>query len=192
MSHIDKIKEILKDSIDIKYKILQDEIFLDKIEKTAHMIIDSFNKGNKLFICGNGGSAADAQHIAAEFSGRFYKERKPLPAEAIHVNTSYLTAVANDYGYENVFSRFLLAFGRENDILWGLSTSGKSVNVLNAFKTAYNLKMKTIAFVGKDIEHLPEFIDIVISIPSNITPRIQECHITIAHIICEIVDIYFT
>ncbi|MCX7955033.1 MAG: SIS domain-containing protein [Bacteroidales bacterium] len=191
MNNIDFIKKKLNESIDLKKHILNNESILRNINEAANLIIDAFLRNKKLYIAGNGGSAADAQHIAAEFTGKFSINRKPLPAEAINVNTSYLTAVANDFGYENVFSRYLSAFAIEGDIFWGISTSGKSRNVLNAFETAHSLKMRTIAMVGDMKETLPEYLDVIIIVPSIVTPRIQEVHITISHIICEIVDNFF-
>ena len=137
---------------------------------------------------GNGGSAADAQHIAAEFSGRFYIDREPLFSEALHVNTSYLTAVANDYSFDEVYARMVRAMGKKNDILIGLSTSGNSPNIIKACETANSLGMRTIAFTGESGGKLKEIANYLINVPSKDTPRIQESHIMIGHIICEIVE----
>jgi len=142
----------------------------------------------KILICGNGGSAADAQHIAAELSGRFYFDREPLYAEALHVNSSYLTAVANDYSYDEVYARLVKAKGRKGDILIGLSTSGNSKNVIKAFEIANKIGMVTIGMTGKSGGKMKEFSNYLINVPSNNTARIQESHIMIGHIICEIVE----
>ncbi len=145
------------------------------------------NKGQLLF-CGNGGSAADAQHIAAELSGRFYIDRPPLNAEALHVNTSYLTAVANDYGYDEIFARLVEAKGKEGDVLFGLSTSGNSKNIVKAFVKGKKMGMHTIALTGQKNSKISELADLCIKVPSEDTPRIQECHILIGHIICELIE----
>ena len=142
----------------------------------------------KVYFCGNGGSAADAQHLAAEFSGRFYIDRKAWPAEALHCNTSYLTAVANDYGYDVVYARMIDGIGQPGDILIGLSTSGNSANIVKAFEAAHQKKMITIAFTGMSGGQLKSLSNYLINIPSTDTPRIQESHITIGHIICQLVE----
>ncbi len=182
------IVDRLKSSIEVKQKIISNKELISKIENCSTLLINTFKKGNKVLFCGNGGSAADAQHLAAELSGRFYFDRPPLPAEACHVNTSFVTAVSNDYGYNHAFSRYILAMGKEGDVLIGLSTSGNSENIIEAFKTAKKLKMTCIGFTGKSGGILKEMSDILINVPSNDTPRIQESHITIGHIICEIVE----
>jgi len=143
------IKSIIQASVDLKTKVLNDEELLHTIGKIVDQIVHCYENGGKVLLCGNGGSAADAQHIAAELSGRFYFDRPPLYAEALHVNSSYITAVANDYGYDMVFARLVLAMGKEHDILIGLSTSGNSPNILNAFNEAYALNMITIGFTGR-------------------------------------------
>ncbi|MDP4268014.1 MAG: SIS domain-containing protein, partial [Bacteroidota bacterium] len=142
----------------------------------------------KLLFCGNGGSAADAQHLAAEFSGRFGFDRDPLFAEALHVNSSYMTAVANDYSFDIVYSRLIKAFGKKDDMLFGISTSGNSTNIINAIKEANSIGMITVGFTGKDGGKMNDICKYLIRIPSNITPRIQENHIMIGHIICELVE----
>ncbi|HEV7780165.1 MAG TPA: D-sedoheptulose 7-phosphate isomerase [Chitinophagaceae bacterium] len=188
-----KIKRIIGDSIDTKEKVLQDEQLLETIEKVVSVITAAFKKGNRVYFCGNGGSAADAQHLAAEFSGRFYSERKALPAEALHCNTSYLTAVANDYGYDVVYSRMIDGIGQPGDVLIGLSTSGNSANIVKAFRVAREKGMATIAFTGSTGGEMKPLSDHLLNIPSNDTPRIQESHILIGHIICQLVEeMYFT
>ena len=185
---INKISKVLFDSIEVKQKLLNDKNILEVIKSTVSSIENAFRSGNKVLFCGNGGSAADAQHLAAEFSGRFYLDRKPLPSEALHCNSSYLTAVANDYGYEKIYSRILEGIGKEGDVLVGLSTSGNSENIIKAFEYAKNNKIITIAMTGMGGGKMKEFADYLIDIPSTDTPRIQECHITIGHIICQFVE----
>ncbi|MBS1758496.1 MAG: D-sedoheptulose 7-phosphate isomerase [Bacteroidetes bacterium] len=184
---MDKIKNIIQSSIDTKQAILNDTILLNTIESVTNAIVNTFKNGHRVYFCGNGGSAADAQHLAAEFSGRFYTDRRALPAEALHCNTSYLTAVANDYGYDVVFSRMIDGIGERGDILVGLSTSGNSTNILKAFEVAKQKEIITIAFTGSSGGKMKE-ADYLINIPSNDTPRIQESHITIGHIICQLVE----
>lgn len=189
---MEKIKTLISDSINVKHKILADDNLLQIVKDCVSVIVTAFEKGNKVLFCGNGGSAADAQHLAAEFSGRFYIDREALPAEALHCNTSYITAVANDYGYDVVYSRMIKGIGNKNDILVGLSTSGNSKNIVNAFKAAKDKGMITIAFTGKSGGKLKELSDFLINIPSEDTPRIQESHIMLGHIICQLVEeIYF-
>jgi D-sedoheptulose 7-phosphate isomerase len=152
------------------------------------VILTALKSGNKILFCGNGGSAADAQHLAAEFSGRFYQDRKALPAEALHVNTSYLTAVANDYSFDVVYSRLVDGIGNPGDVLVGLSTSGNSKNIINALETASTKSMSTISFTGATGGKMKDISDILINVPSTDTPRIQESHIMIGHIICQLVE----
>jgi D-sedoheptulose 7-phosphate isomerase len=161
------------------------------INEISRAIESAYKNGGKIFIAGNGGSAADAQHIAAELVSRFYKERRALPAESLTVNTSNLTAIANDYDFSKIFSRQLEANGRKGDIFWGISTSGNSKNIISAIIKAKELDMKIIGFTGKDGGEMANMCDFIIKIPSNDTPRIQENHILIAHIICEIVELAF-
>lgn len=184
----DTIKNLIQESINTKLAVLADSRLMDAIHAAVHVVASAFKDGNKVLFCGNGGSAADAQHLAAEFSGRFYLDRDALPSEALHVNSSYLTAVANDYSYDVVYSRMVKGIGKEGDVLVGLSTSGNSTNIFNALVTAKEKKMHTIAFTGKEGGKLKEVADIIINIPSNVTPRIQESHILIGHIICELVE----
>lgn len=184
----EKIAEIIKASIDTKQKILEDELLLQTINNCVHKIVTAFKNGNKVLFCGNGGSAADAQHLAAEFSGRFYTDRKALPAEALHCNTSYLTAVGNDYSFDVIYSRLVDGIGRQGDVLIGLSTSGNSKNIIKAFETAKEKGMITIAFTGMTGGQLKSVSDYLINIPSADTPRIQESHIMAGHIICQLVE----
>ena len=182
------IKNAIQNSIDVKRAILQNESLLQTIEQVAKTMIETIKRGNAVFWCGNGGSAADAQHLAAELSGRFYYDRQPLPSEALHCNTSYLTAVANDYGYEVVYSRLIAGLGKKGDLLVGLSTSGNSQNILNAFEKAKELGITTVAMTGETCGKMASQADFLINIPSTDTPRIQESHITIGHILCEIIE----
>jgi len=183
-----KIKQAILESIDVKNNILQDEGLLDTIRAGAEACVTSLANDGKILFCGNGGSAADAQHLAAEFTGRFYYDRDPLFAEALHVNTSYLTAVANDYSYEEIYSRLVKAKGRKGDVLVALSTSGNSPNIINAMEEAHRIGMKTIGLTGETGGRMKGLCDCLIKVPSTDTPRIQEAHIMIGHIICEYVE----
>ena len=185
---MDKIKKIIKASIDTKQSVLQNEGLLKTIAASVDVIVTAFRNGKRVYFCGNGGSAADAQHLAAEFSGRFYTDRKALPAEALHCNTSYLTAVGNDYGFDEIYSRLIDGIGVQGDVLVGLSTSGNSPNILKAFKTAKKKEMITIGFTGKSGGEIRPLCDHLINIPSTDTPRIQESHIMVGHIICQLVE----
>jgi D-sedoheptulose 7-phosphate isomerase len=184
----DKIKSIIQASISVKEQLLQDAVMVEKIEVVTNEIIKAFKHGNKVLFCGNGGSAADAQHLAAEFSGRFYKDRDPLPSEALHCNSSYLTAVANDYGYEFIYSRLLKGMAKKGDIIIGLSTSGNSKNILNAYHVAKELGVIIISLTGASGGKMKDVSDHLLNMPSDDTPRIQESHITVGHIICELVE----
>jgi len=184
----DLIKDRVAKSVEVKEKLLQNTDLIKTISKVSQEIIEAFKRDNKVLLCGNGGSAADAQHISAELSGRFYKDRKPLFAEALHVNTSYLTAVANDYSFDDVFARLVEGMGRKGDILIGLSTSGNSKNVINAVKKAKEIGMITVGLTGEEGGELKKYVDYLINVPSKDTPRIQEAHILVGHIICEIVE----
>ena len=168
--------------------MLEDEQILSSVQKSIDVITTAFKNGNKVLFCGNGGSAADAQHLAAEFSGRFYKDRPALPSEALHTNTSYLTAVANDYSYDVIYSRIIDGTGNKGDVLIGLSTSGNSGNIVKAFESAKDKKMTTIGFTGITGGVMKEVSDILLNVPSVDTPRIQECHILLGHIICQLVE----
>ena len=178
----------ISESIETKQKLLSNEALLKTIEEVSQAVITSLKNGNKILFCGNGGSAADAQHLAAEFSGRFYLNRKALPAEALHVNTSYLTAVANDYGYDVVYARLVEGIGVKGDVLIGLSTSGNSVNIMKAFEAAKENGILTVAFTGESGGDIKAVSDYLINVPSSVTPRIQEAHILVGHIICEIAE----
>lgn len=171
------------------------QLVIDKltgdIEQACQMISDTIKNGNKVLLAGNGGSAADAQHIAAELSGRFVKERRALPGIALTVDTSALTAIANDYGYDRVFSRQVEAFAHAGDLFIGISTSGNSQGILNAFETATKFNCKTLGLSGRDGGKMNGICDLNIVIPSNVTARIQEMHILIGHILCQSVDDLF-
>ena len=184
----DKIKHCISESVSVKSDVLKDERLLLLIEELVDLIVTVFRKGNHIYFCGNGGSAADAQHLAAEFSGRFYINRDALPAEALHCNTSYLTAVANDYSYDVIYSRLIRGIGKKGDILIGLSTSGNSANIVQAFETAREKGMITIGFTGAGGGALKERSDYLVNVPSSNTPRIQEAHMLIGHIICQLVE----
>lgn len=188
MGIMEKIKTIIEASIKTKQDILNNEELLATIEKIVDLLSHAFKNGNKVYFCGNGGSAADAQHLAAEFSGRFYKDRKALPAEALHCNTSYLTSVANDYGFDVVYSRMIEGVAEKGDVLIGLSTSGNSANIIKAFEVAKKKGVYTIGFTGITGGQLRSLSDHLINIPSSDTPRIQESHITIGHIISQLVE----
>lgn len=181
------IKHTIEEAIEIHNKLITDEC-ISKIQSISDVITTAFLHKNKVLLCGNGGSAADAQHLSAELTGRFKKDRAPLDAEALHVNTSYMTAVANDYSYDEVYSRLILAKGRPGDVLIGLSTSGNSKNIVKAFEVAKFNKLITIAFTGQSQNNLERLSDIIIKVPSTDTARIQECHILLGHIVCGIVE----
>ena len=183
-----RITQSIAQSIEVKQSVLADENFLARINTAAQMMITTLENGGKVHFCGNGGSAADAQHLAAELSGRFYFDRPPLNAEALHCNTSYLTAVGNDYGYEYVFSRLLRGTAKSGDVVVGLSTSGNSKNILQAYRTAKEMGVGIVSLTGETGGEMRDFSDILLNVPSCDTPRIQECHIMIGHIICEIVE----
>jgi D-sedoheptulose 7-phosphate isomerase len=182
------ISNIIKASIDVKQQILTDDNFINKIQQCVELITTAFKNGNKVLFCGNGGSAADAQHLAAEFTGRFYKDRDALFAEALHVNSSYMTAVANDYSFDVVYSRMLNGIGKTGDVLVAISTSGNSTNIVNAVNTAKEKGMITIGFTGESGGKMKDICEVLINIPSTDTPRIQESHILVGHIICQLVE----
>lgn len=183
-----RIKDIMQASIATKQQLLANEELVATIEQVTAVIVKAFENGNKVLFCGNGGSAADAQHLAAEFSGRFYSDRDPLPSEALHCNSSYMTAVANDYGYDLVYSRIVKGTGRKGDVLVGLSTSGNSVNIIKAMEVAREIGMINVVLTGEGGGKLRNMCDYLINVPSNDTPRIQESHIMVGHIICELVE----
>ncbi|MFN6335651.1 MAG: SIS domain-containing protein [Sphingobacteriales bacterium] len=188
---MDKIKQCIEESIFVKETILNDEQFHSSLQKVIELTVKSLESGGRLWFCGNGGSAADAQHLAAEFSGRFYMDRRALPAEALHCNSSYLTAVANDYSYDDVYARLVEGVCSSQDILFGFSTSGNSTNICRAFTKAKEKNMLTIGFTGKSGGKLKECSDILFDVPSTNTPRIQEAHIMLGHIICQMVEEIF-
>lgn len=185
---MEKITSIIRDSIQVKQLLLQDTSVLERLTLTVDHTVNALQKGNRLWFCGNGGSAADAQHLAAEFSGRFYLDRRALPAEALHCNTSYLTAVANDYSYDDVYARLVEGVCSPGDILFGFSTSGNSKNISKAFASALERKIITIGFTGESGGALKELSTILFNVPSSTTPRIQEAHIMLGHIICQLAE----
>jgi len=184
----DHIKKIISASIAVKQKILEDEAMQLKIRRVVDDIVGAFKSGKRVYFAGNGGSAADAQHLAAEFSGRFYTDRHALPAEALHCNTSYLTAVANDCSYDEVYARMIRGIANPGDVLIGLSTSGNSGNIVHAFEAARKKNVITIGFTGEGGGRMKDLCDYLFNVPSSDTPRIQESHILLGHIICEMVE----
>ena len=182
----ERIKDILLESIQVKEEILRNQI--DQIAQIAQLMIDCLKKDGKVIVFGNGGSASDSQHIAAELVGRFKKDRSALAGIALTTNTSILTSLANDYGYDVVFSRQVEALGKKNDVVLGISTSGKAKNVALGIKQAKKMGIKTVALSGGDGGDIVKLADVSLVVPSKITARIQEAHITIAHIICEIIE----
>lgn len=188
MKNIDHIKTFIQNSISVKESILQNDLLLNHIDQAAFSIISTYNNGGKVLFCGNGGSAADAQHLAAELSGRFYYDRPPLYAEALHVNGSYITAVANDYSYEVVYQRMVQAAGRKGDVLVAISTSGNSKVIINAIDAAKKAGMTVIGFTGETGGEMGALCDILINIPSKTTPHIQEAHIMVGHVMCNIIE----
>jgi len=184
----EKIKQIVQSSIETKEKILKNNTILETVDKLTTVLTQALKNGNRIYFCGNGGSAADAQHLAAEFSGRFYQDREALPAEALHCNTSYLTAVANDYGYDVVYARLIKGIGQSGDILVGLSTSGNSGNIIKAFEVAKEKGIITVGFTGDSGGKMKAISDYLVNVPSSDTPRIQESHIMLGHIICQLVE----
>ena len=184
----ESIINLINDSVRTFTNISKDQYQVVLIEDITNTILNALKSNNKLLLCGNGGSAADAQHIAAELSGRFEIDRKPLNAEALHVNSSFLTAVANDYGYEEVYSRMVEAIGKNGDILLALSTSGNSKNVIRAIEKANSLGLITIGFSGKDGGAMQNLCKYNLIIPSDNTARIQEAHILVGHIICKLIE----
>lgn len=182
------IQHIIEDSIATKQAIVSGQTLMQTASKIADAITTCYRNGGKVLFCGNGGSAADAQHLAAELSGRFYFDRPPLDAEALHVNSSYVTAVANDYTYDEIYSRYVNGVGKKGDVLIGISTSGNSENILRALKVAKSKEMVTIAMTGKSGGKMKDVVDFLLNVPSTDTPRIQEAHIMLGHIFCQIVE----
>lgn len=182
------IKQLIQSSIEVKQLLLQDEVLMQQIATVVDVVTNTFKNGNAVYFAGNGGSAADAQHLAAEFSGRFYKDRKALPSDALHCNSSYLTAVANDYSYDVIYSRLLEGLAKKGDVLVGISTSGNSGNIVKAFEMAASMGVITVGFTGANGGKMKNMANYLINVPSNTTPRIQESHILVGHIICELVE----
>lgn len=182
------IEKSLTEHMQLTQEIMNNSELIDTISKVVERIVTAYKTDRQLFFCGNGGSAADAQHLSTELVSRFYMDRKALNAEALTVNTSTLTAIANDYEYSRVFARQVEAKAKKGDILIGISTSGSSENVIEAFKVAKKKKVITIALIGKKSDAIKEYSDYVISVPSENTPRIQEMHILIGHILCENIE----
>ena len=178
----------IQEAIELKTKILSDEVLIKRIQEAAGLIVKTYRSGNKTLFCGNGGSAADAQHLAAELSGKFYFDRPPIHAEACHVNSSFMTAVSNDYGFELAFARYIQATGKSGDVLVAISTSGDSENIIQAIQAAHQMGFKCICLTGESGGRMSGLADILINVPSIDTPRIQEAHILIGHIICELVE----
>jgi D-sedoheptulose 7-phosphate isomerase len=183
-----KIKKIIAESISVKSMVLENEALLQSVEQIVKKMVTALQNGNRIYFAGNGGSAADAQHLAAEFSGRFYIDREALPAEALHCNTSYLTAVANDYSYDVVYARLIKGLGMKGDFLVGMSTSGNSTNIIKAFEVARERGIITVGMTGETGGGMVGLSDYLLNIPSKNTPRIQESHMLLGHIICELVE----
>jgi len=188
---VEKIKNIIKESIVVKNNVLTNDKLLQTINDIVDVLVAALKRGNRIYFCGNGGSAADAQHLAAELSGRFYKDRHALRAEALHCNASYSTAISNDYSFDIVYSRLIEGIADAGDVLVGLSTSGNSVNIVKAFETARTKDVVTIGFTGMSGGLLKELSNYLINIPSTDTPRIQESHILIGHVICQLTEEYY-
>jgi D-sedoheptulose 7-phosphate isomerase len=182
------IKDRIKASMSVKQLIFEDQSLIAQVDDLIILLRDALKLGSQVLICGNGGSAADALHLAAEFSGRFYLDRQALPVEALNVNEAALTAIANDFGYDKLFARLVQAKGRQNDILWLLTTSGASQNIIQAAIEAKNRGLKVVAFTGQKPSELDKIVDVVVKVPSTDTPRIQECQLMLGHIICELIE----
>jgi D-sedoheptulose 7-phosphate isomerase len=183
-----RIHKIISESIEVKTQILQDVALQGQIWRAAQAMVSTLRAGGKILLCGNGGSAADAQHIAAELSCRFQRERQAFFAEALHVNTSFLTAASNDYGFEHAYARMVQAAGRSGDVLIAISTSGKSPNILKAAQAARDGDLYVISLTGNDGGKLAGIADLDLCMPSKVTARIQEAHILVGHILCELVE----
>ncbi len=182
------IKDQIKKSYETKIAIYENEELLNKIEEVSKRCVELYKQGKKTLLAGNGGSAADAQHIAAEMVGRYGFDRPSLPSLALTTDTSALTAIGNDYGYDKVFSRQLEGMGQNGDLLIGISTSGNSKNIINAFEVAKEKNIITVALTGRDGGVMAKMADIALVVPSDSTPRIQEAHILIGHILCDIIE----
>lgn len=182
------IQAIIEKSIATKQQIISDKTLIVTVQKISDAIVNCYKNGGKVLFCGNGGSAADAQHLAAELSGRFYFDRPPLEAEALHVNSSYVTAIANDYSYNDIYSRYVSGVGKSGDVIIGFSTSGNSENIVRALKVAKEKNLITVGMTGASGGKMKELSDFLLNVPSTDTPRIQESHIMLGHIFCEIVE----
>ncbi len=182
------IQAIIQQSIEVKQRVLTDPRIIQEIEEVVDAWVTSLSSGGKVLFCGNGGSAADAQHLAAELSGRFYFDRDPLPAEALHVNTSYLTAVANDYSYTEIYARLVKGMGQPGDVLVAISTSGNSPNILRAIEEAKKKKLIVVGMTGESGGKMAGLCDFLLNVPSTDTPRVQEVHIMLGHILCELTE----
>jgi len=182
----EEIAQIFRESADLKLRFIRQNA--DVLVLVVRMIVTAFKSGNKVLLFGNGGSAADAQHIAGEFINRFLIERPPLPAISLTTDTSVLTSISNDYGYADSFSKQVKALGKEGDVAFGISTSGAAANVIKAVRVAREMGIKTVGLSGRDGGELAKNVDVSIVVDSQVTPRIQEVHITIGHVICEMVD----
>jgi len=183
-----RIEKCMKSAVKNYTSVFQNDNLKANIQQIVTESVTAFQSDKKMLFCGNGGSASDAQHIAAELSGRFYADRPPLYAEALHVNSSFMTAVANDYGYEATYARMVEAAGKKGDVLVGISTSGNSPSVVKAILKANELGMITVGFTGKNGGEMRDICDIMICTPSDDTPRVQEAHILIGHIICQLIE----
>ncbi len=183
-----RIRQAISESIQAKEKLLSDTRLLEIVEQVVAVCLEAYRQDRKLLFCGNGGSAADAQHLAAELSGRFYYDRPPLFAEALHVNTSFVTAVANDYSYEAVYARMVRAAGRPGDVLFAISTSGNSPNILKAIEAAKECGMIVVGMTGESGGQMRDRCDYLLNMPSSDTPRVQECHMVVGHTICELIE----
>jgi D-sedoheptulose 7-phosphate isomerase len=185
LTHLGAIREMWDEHLRVAEAL---RALAPEVDRVVDVIVRSMAAGGSLLVCGNGGSAADAQHIVAELTGRFFRDRKPLRALALHGNTSSLTAIANDYGYDHVFAREIGAYGREGDVLLAISTSGNSLNIVRAIEAAREKKMVVVGLSGDTGGKMAELCDICLRVPSHSTPRIQECHILIGHTICELLE----
>jgi D-sedoheptulose 7-phosphate isomerase len=182
------ISQRIQEALEVKTSLLTDDQIIAKTNDIASLCITALKNGNKIMYCGNGGSAVDSMHLAAELTGRYYKDRAPLNAEALSADNAFITAVGNDYGFENIFSRMIAGKGKKGDVLMGLSTSGNSANVVKAFEKCREMGIITIGFTGASTCKMDELSDVLIKVPSADTPRIQEGHMLLGHIICEIVE----
>lgn len=185
------IKERIAQSIEAKTRILENATLLNTTKQVAELCIEALKNGNKIMFCGNGGSAVDSMHLAAELTGRYYRDRAPLNAEALSADNAFITAVGNDYGYEFIYSRMVRGKGKKGDVLFGLSTSGNSANVVEAFKVCREMGIITVGLTGEKSCKMDELSDYLMKMPSIDTPRIQECHMLLGHTICEMVELAF-